>query len=90
MRLHAEQLLTACLTHPTICLQQHELLDHPVTQKTIKQNVQNESYFFFPGKEIKEYKKEKKHNTFARCFASAPVKITTPSRTKSYFSSSDA
>lgn len=89
MRLHAEQLLTACLTHPTICLQQHELLDHPVTQKTIKQNVQNES-FFFSRERNKEYKKEKKHNTFARCLASAPVKITTPSRTKSYFSSSDA
>lgn len=51
MRLHAEQLLTACLTHPTICLQQHELLDHPVTQKTIKQNVQNESFFFFFSRE---------------------------------------
>lgn len=85
-KLPFEQLLKECLTRLTTSPPQSELWGHPVTVDRVKQ------LFLNKGKEEKRKQKQKKNdeNTFAKCFAKAPVKITTPSRTKSYFSSSDA
>lgn len=86
-----------CLAHPTTSQQQYELLDHPVQKHFYYYVI--DWYFNFQRQFIKinfVTKKQRsipqngKLHTFAKCFARAPVKITTPSRTKSYVSSSVA